>query len=255
MGLEIFGLKGRVAWITGGSKGLGLQMANALASVGADIVINSRHAAEAEAAAHAIARQHGVRTLGLAADVTNETEINALVERATATLGGIDILINNAGINVRQPTTEMALVDWQRVLDINLTGPFVCSKAVIPAMRARGWGRIIHMSSILGQVGLAGRPPYTASKGGLILLTKTQALELATTGVTVNAICPGPFATEMNRPLLDDPEKYAAFVAKIPMGRWGELPEIDGAAIFLASPAASFITGTTLLVDGGWTAQ
>lgn len=255
MGLEIFGLKGRVAWITGGSKGLGLQMANALASVGADIVINSRHAAEAEAAAHAIARQHGVRTLGLAADVTNETEINALVERATATLGGIDIQINNAGINVRQPTTEMALVDWQRVLDINLTGPFVCSKAVIPAMRARGWGRIIHMSSILGQVGLAGRPPYTASKGGLILLTKTQALELATTGVTVNAICPGPFATEMNRPLLDDPEKYAAFVAKIPMGRWGELPEIDGAAIFLASPAASFITGTTLLVDGGWTAQ
>ncbi len=255
MGLEIFGLKGRVAWITGGSKGLGLQMANALASVGADIVINSRHAAEAEAAAHAIARQHGVRTLGLAADVTNETAINALVERATATLGGIDILINNAGINVRQPTTEMALVDWQRVLDINLTGPFVCSKAVIPAMRARGWGRIIHMSSILGQVGLAGRPPYTASKGGLILLTKTQALELATTGVTVNAICPGPFATEMNRPLLDDPEKYAAFVAKIPMGRWGELPEIDGAAIFLASPAASFITGTTLLVDGGWTAQ
>jgi len=255
MGLEIFGLKGRVAWITGGSKGLGLQMANALASVGADIVINSRHAAEAEAAAHSIARQHGVRTLGLAADVTNETAINALVERATATLGGIDILINNAGINVRQPTTEMALVDWQRVLDINLTGPFVCSKAVIPAMRARGWGRIIHMSSILGQVGLAGRPPYTASKGGLILLTKTQALELATTGVTVNAICPGPFATEMNRPLLDDPEKYAAFVAKIPMGRWGELPEIDGAAIFLASPAASFITGTTLLVDGGWTAQ
>lgn len=255
MGLEIFKLTGKVAWITGGSKGLGLQMAQALASAGADIVINSRHVLESEAAADSIARQHGVRTLAVSADVTCESDISALVDRATAEMGAIDILINNAGINVRQPTTEMSLADWRRVLDINLTGPFVCSKAVIPGMRARGWGRIIHMSSILGQVGLAGRPPYTASKGGLILLTKTQALELATTGVTVNAICPGPFATEMNRPLLDDPEKYAAFVAKIPMGRWGELAEIDGAAIFLASPASSFITGTTLLVDGGWTAQ
>jgi NAD(P)-dependent dehydrogenase (short-subunit alcohol dehydrogenase family) len=122
-------------------------------------------------------------------------------------------------------------------------------------MISRRWGRIIHMSSILGMVGLAGRPPYTASKGALVLLTKTQALETATTGVTVNAICPGPFATEMNKPLLEDPAKYQAFVSKIPMGRWGELHEIEGAVIFLASPAASYVTGTTLMVDGGWTAQ
>ena len=255
MGLEIFKLNGRVAWVTGGSKGLGFQMAEALASVGADIIINSRHAAEAAAAAGAIAAKYGVRTWSAAADVTSEDQIAAFVERAMAELGAIDILVNNAGINIRQSTTEMSLADWRQVLDVNLTGPFVCSKAVIPAMRARGWGRIIHLSSILGHVGLAGRPPYTASKGGLILLTKTQALELATTGVTVNAICPGPFATEMNRPLLDDPEKYAAFVAKIPLGRWGELTEIDGAVIYLASPASSFVTGTTLLVDGGWTAQ
>jgi NAD(P)-dependent dehydrogenase (short-subunit alcohol dehydrogenase family) len=255
MSLELFKLTGKTAWITGGTKGLGLQMAQALAGVGANIVVNSRHGAEAESAAQAIAEKHGVRTIGLAADVSRADEIEACVARASAEFGGIDILVNNAGVNVRLPTTELPLEDWQQVLDINLTGPFLCSRAVLPGMIQRGWGRIINLSSILGMVGLAGRPAYTATKGGLVLLTKTQALEVATTGVTVNAICPGPFATEMNKPLLDDPEKYAAFVAKIPMGRWGEMHEIDGAVIFLASPAASFVTGTTLLVDGGWTAQ
>lgn len=255
MGLEQFSLKGRVAWVTGGTKGLGLQMAHALASAGADVVVNSRHVAEAEAVAKEIAARHGVRALGRAGDVTREAEMVSLVQWATAQLGSVDILINNAGINIRNPTTEMSLEDWQQVIDINLTGPFLCSKAVIPGMRERGWGRIIHMSSMLGLIGLAGRPPYAASKGGLILLAKTQALELAATGVTVNAICPGPFATEMNKPLLEDPAKYAAFVAKIPMGRWGEMHEIEGAALFLASPASSYVTGTTLVVDGGWTAQ
>lgn len=255
MGLEIFDLKGKVAWITGGSKGLGLQMANALAGAGADIVINSRHEAEAVEAAQGVAARHGRRGLGVNADVTRPEEIAALVERAERELGGIDILINNAGVNVRLPTTELPLSEWQRVVDINLTGPFICSKAVIPGMVRKGWGRILHISSILGLVGLGGRPPYTATKGGLILLTKTQALELAGTGVTVNAICPGPFATEMNRALLDDPEKYKAFVAKIPLGRWGELHELDGAVIFLCSRASSFVTGAALPVDGGWTAQ
>jgi len=255
MSVQRFQLNGRVAWVTGGSKGLGRQMAGALASAGASIVISSRHADEAAQAAEEIGKTYGVPALGLAADVTSESETAALVQQVSAALGPIDILINSAGINVRQPTTDLPLADWQRVLDINLTGPFICSKAVIPQMVTRARGRIIHMSSILGHVGLAGRPAYTASKGALLLLTKTQALELARTGVTVNAICPGPFATEMNRPLLDDPEKYAAFVAKIPMGRWGELHEIEGAAIFLASDAASYITGTSLLVDGGWTAQ
>lgn len=255
MGLELFKLNGKTAWITGGTKGLGFQMANALAGAGANIIVSSRHQEEAASAAKKIAEAHGVKTLGIAADVVQVDEINALVELAEKNFGGIDILVNNAGINIRKPTIEMSLDEWEQVMDINLTGPFICSKAVAPGMIRRKWGRIINMSSMLGLIGLAARPPYTASKGGLILLTKTQALEFAEHGITVNAICPGPFATEMNLPLLNNPEAYRAFVAKIPIGRWGEMREIDGCVIFLASQAASYVTGTTLVVDGGWTAQ
>lgn len=255
MGLDIFKLDGKVALITGGTKGLGFAMANALAGVGADIVLNSRTKTEAETAARQIIDRHGRRALGFEVDVTNAEQVNAMVKRVRQELGGVDILINNAGINVRQPTVELPMAEWQKVIDINLTGPFLCTKAVAPGMIEKGWGRIIHISSILGQVGLAGRPAYTATKGALVLLTKTQALEFATQGITVNAICPGPFETAMNKALLDDPEKYKAFVAKIPVGRWGHMHELDGAVIFLASKASSYVTGTTLTVDGGWTAQ
>lgn len=254
MSNNIFRIDGKVAWITGGTKGLGFQFASALAGQGAHIVINSRHGAEAEEAARKITSTHGVKAIGAEVDVTQFDQVQAFADRVVKELGSLDILVNNAGVNVRQPTVELPVEEWQRVVDINLTGPFLCSKAVAPHMIKNKWGRIINLSSILGQVGLAGRPPYTATKGGLILLTKTQALEFATSGVTVNAICPGPFATEMNKALLDDPEKYKAFVAKIPMGRWGELNELDGAIIFLASKASSYVTGTTLTVDGGWTA-
>jgi len=254
MSLDIFRIDGKVAWITGGTKGLGFQFANTLASVGANIVINSRHADEAEAAAAKVAEAHGVKAYGAAVDVTQFDDVQAFVDGVIKDFGSLDILVNNAGVNVREPTVDLSVEEWQRVVDINLTGPFICSKAVAPNMLKNKWGRIINLSSILGQVGLAARPPYTATKGGLILLTKTQALEWATSGVTVNAICPGPFATDMNKALLDDPEKYKAFVAKIPMGRWGELNELDGAIIYLASKASSYTTGTTLTVDGGWTA-
>jgi len=230
-------------------------MANALAGVGANLVISSRHADESVAAAKQIAETHKVRAFGAAADVTKPAEVEAVVAQAERELGGIDILVNNAGINIRKSTIEMPLEDWQQVIDINLTGPFNCSKAAAPGMIRKGWGRIIYMSSMLGQVGLAARPPYTASKAGLILLAKTQALEFAKNGITVNAICPGPFGTEMNKPLLQNPEAYQNFVSKIPIGRWGEMHEIDGVIIFLASPASSYVTGTTITVDGGWTAQ
>ena len=227
---------------------------NALASAGADIVINSRNHAEAEEAARKIADTHHVRTLGFR-PMSPTPRDHQSVDRIVREPGSIDILINNAGVNVRQPTVDLPLEEWQKVLDINLTGPFICSKAVAPHMIRKGWGRIIHLSSILGLVGLAGRPAYTATKGAIILLTKTQALEFATKGITVNAICPGPFETPMNLPLLENPEVYKAFVAKIPIGRWGHIHELDGAVIFLASNASSYMTGTTLTVDGGWTAQ
>ena len=141
------------------------------------------------------------------------------------------------------------------MIDTNLKGPFLCARAIGPGMVKRGWGRVVNLGSILGAVALAGRAPYASSKAGVINLTRVLALEWAGTGVTANAICPGPFATEMNLPLLNDPVKYQEFVKKIPMGRWGELDELAGAAVFLSSPASSFITGASLFVDGGWTAQ
>ena len=250
MSLELFKMHGKAAWITGGTKGLGLQMANALGGAGANIFITSRHRQECELVAKAIAQKHNVRALGVEADVTNENQINEAVRRAEAELGGIDILINNAGINIRKPTTEMPLADWQQVIDINLTGPFICSKAVAPGMIRKNWGRIIYMSSMLGQVGLAARPPYTASKAALILLAKTQALEFAKNGITVNAICPGYIGTEMVRAI---PEDVLAkrILPLIPVGRLGEPEEIARCVAFLAADDASFITGSTLSANGG----
>jgi NAD(P)-dependent dehydrogenase (short-subunit alcohol dehydrogenase family) len=141
------------------------------------------------------------------------------------------------------------------VIDTNLKGPFLCARAIGPRMVKRGWGRVINLASVLGIIALPGRAPYCSSKAGIINLTRVLALEWAGTGVTANAICPGAFGTELNRPLLDDPVKYQEFVRRIPMGRWGEVEEIAGAVVFLASDAATYVTGSSLFVDGGWTAR
>jgi NAD(P)-dependent dehydrogenase (short-subunit alcohol dehydrogenase family) len=253
--LDQFRLDGRVALVTGGSKGLGRVMARALAEAGADVVISSRTESECRAAADEIAGATGRRAVAVAADVTKSDDVTRLADAAESTLGRVDILFNNAGINVRGAAAELSEDDWRAVLDINLTAPFLCSRVFGPRMAERGWGRIVNMGSILSVIGIAGRAPYASAKAGVLNLTRVLAMEWATAGVTVNAICPGPFATDMNKPLLEDPEKYRAFVAKIPMGRWGELHEIAGAAVFLASDAASFVTGSALFIDGGWTAQ
>lgn len=253
--LESFRLDGRRALVTGGNRGLGRVMAQALAEAGADVAVASRSLAECQTAAEEIAASTGRKALAFAADLTVAATVERLVSDVEAGLGPLDILVNNAGVNVRGAAEELSEADWDAVLDTNLKAPFLLARAVGPAMCRRGWGRIINLGSILGVVALPGRAPYASSKAGVINLTRVLALEWATRGVTVNAICPGPFATDMNRQLVNDPAKYRAFIEKIPMGRWGELREIAGAVVFLASEAASFVTGSALFVDGGWTAQ
>lgn len=252
---DLFRLDGRRALVTGGGKGLGKVIATALAQAGADVAIASRTLADCESAAAEIAKLTGRKTHAIAADVSRSAEVAGLIAAAQGALGPLDILVNNAGINVRAPAHEMTERDWDAIVDVNLKGAFLCAQELIPGMCQRGWGRIINLGSIMSSVALPHRAPYAAAKAGVMGLTRVLALECATKGVTVNALCPGPFATEMNRPLLDDPVKYNEFASRIPMGRWGELHEVAGAALFLASDASSFVTGTGLYIDGGWTAQ
>jgi NAD(P)-dependent dehydrogenase (short-subunit alcohol dehydrogenase family) len=250
--LDGFRLTGRVALVTGGSRGLGYTIATALAQAGADVAITSRQADGAAAAATAIASATGKKVQPFALDVTKTDDMPRAIAEIEASLGPIDILVNNAGLNIRGPVQDLSEADWDAVIDTNLKGPFLLARAIGPKMVTRGWGRVINLASVLSAIAVAGRAPYCSSKSGIIGLTRVLALEWAGTGVTCNALCPGAFGTEMNRPLLDDPVKYQEFVRKIPMGRWGEVEELAGAAVFLASPASSYMTGSSLFIDGGW---
>jgi NAD(P)-dependent dehydrogenase (short-subunit alcohol dehydrogenase family) len=230
-------------------------MAQALAEAGANVAVTARNAGVADAGADDLRRQTGARIAGIAADVTDRNSVERLVEQTVAELGRVDILVNNAGVNIRRPIEQLHEDEWDQVLDTNLKGAWLCCRAVSQEMKSRRWGRVINLSSMLCEVALAGRTPYCASKGGMTLMTKALALEWAKDGINVNAIAPGPFATEMNLPLLNDPEVRASMAAKVPLGRWADPAELGPLALFLASDASSYVTGSTFLIDGGYTAQ
>jgi len=247
-------LDGRVAVITGASKGLGKQMAVALAQAGATVVAVARSRELLEKVRAEIEEQGG-KAHAMVADVREEAEVIRMAEQVGAEVGAPDILINNAGINLRKPLHQFTLEEWHRVLQTNLDSAFLCSRAFVPGMIEKKFGRVINLASTMAHVALAERTAYCASKAGLLGMTKALALELAPHGITVNGISPGPFATEMNTTLIEDPVRNAQFISKIPVGRWGKVEEIGPLAVFLCSDAAGFITGTDILIDGGWTAQ
>lgn len=254
-GIKQFDLTGKTAIITGGSKGLGLAMAEGLASAGANIVLVNRNAEEGKMAALFLSQTYPVEALSHAADITREDQVNGMVKEVMDAFGRIDILINSAGINIRGPINELSLDQFNEVMQVNVTGTWLCCKAVTPHMKAQKRGSIINLASTLGLVGLANRTPYTSSKGAVVQLTRALGLELAPFHINVNAICPGPFLTEMNIPVADTEEVKQFIVGATALARWGELREIQGAAIFLASEAASYMVGSMITVDGGWTAK
>jgi NAD(P)-dependent dehydrogenase (short-subunit alcohol dehydrogenase family) len=253
--LDRFRLDGRVALVTGGARGLGRVMAEALAGAGAAVGLSARNLELARAVAQALGESSGQQVMGVRADVTSAGDVRAMIDTVLEAFGRLDILVNNAGVNIRGPIEQLNESDWDQVIDTNLKGPWLCCRAVAQAMKRQKWGRVINVSSMLGEISMPGRTPYCSSKGGLTLMTRTLALEWAADGINVNALCPGPFATEINTPLLSDPTVKAAVEAKIPLGRWGDPAEIGPAVVFLASEASSFMTGATLFIDGGYTAQ
>jgi len=254
-GIKLFDLSNKTAIITGGSKGLGLAMAEGLASAGANVVIISRNKTEGLAAAEKIKAEYKTQTLAFSANVASEDEIQNVIALTLKEFGAIDILINNAGINIRGPIDELSYDDFKKVMQTNVDGTWIPSKAVVPQMKKQKQGRIINLASTLGVVGLANRTPYASSKGAVVQMTRALALELAPFNITVNAICPGPFLTDMNIPIKDDENTKKFIIGAVALERWGEMQEIQGAAIYLASRASSYTTGSLITVDGGWTAR
>jgi NAD(P)-dependent dehydrogenase (short-subunit alcohol dehydrogenase family) len=247
-------LDGRVAVVTGASKGLGEAIALALAGAGARLALVARDRGQLDRVAAALSAG-GAEAEPFAADVRDEAQVAALAAAVAARFGSVHILVNNAGVNVRKNLADFTLEEWRYVMDTNLTGVFLMCRAFLPLMKGHGYGRILNLTSMMSHIALAQRTAYCASKAGLVGLTRALALEVAPEGITVNGISPGPFATEMNAPLLDNPETNRFFTSRIPLGRWGKPEEAGKLALYLCSEEAGFITGTDVLIDGGWCAQ
>jgi len=254
-----FDLTGKVALITGGNTGIGLAIARGLAEAGASVVIADRNPANAEAAAASLVASttaSNSRVLSLTADVTDKAAVAAMIETALKDFGRIDILVNNAGISLSAPPEEMPIENWQTVIDVNLTAPFVCAQAVHPAMKRQGGGKIINIASVLANLGAGNAANYAASKGGVLQLTRSLAIAWAPDNIQVNAILPGWIDTDLTKRAKENrPELHERILARVPAGRWGTPDDLAGVAVFLASRASDFVTGAAHTVDGGFTAM
>jgi len=250
MSSPLFNLTGRRALITGGSKGLGKAMARGFAECGADIFISSRHEDELKDAAAEIGHGLKVKVEYAVCDMTDRGAVANLAEQAIGRLGGIEILVNNAGSNNPQQIDAVVDADWDRIIELNLNSVMAMTRAIVPQMKQRKWGRIIHISSIMGLASKEGRNSYSATKAALIGMCKATAQDVGQFGITCNCIAPGPFLTDLPGKMLSDAEKKT-FADRTALGRWGDPREIAGPAILLASDAGAYITGSVLLVDGG----
>jgi len=247
-------LSGKTAVITGASRGLGEAMSLALAEAGTRIALVARDVERLKVVKSSIVAKGGKAEI-FTADVTREEDIAQLQREVQSHFGAPQILINNAGINIRKPLIEFTLDEFRSVLDSSLISTFLMCRAFVPGMLGSGYGRILNMTSIMSHVSLPGRSAYSSAKTALLGLTRALSHELAPEGITVNGISPGPFGTEMNLPIMNNPEANAQFLASLPLGRWGKVEEVGALACYLCSEHASFITGTDILIDGGWTAK
>src|SRR3954453_7269594 len=251
---KLFDLSGRVALVTGGSKGLGKAMATGFAQAGADVVISSRHEDELQATVREVRSGTTARIEYVVADMTRRDEASRLAAAAIERMSRVDILVNNAGSNLPQPIDQIRDEDWDRLVELNLSSCMALTRAVVPPMKERRWGRIIHISSIMGFASAGGRNAYSATKSALLGLARASANDLGPFGITVNCIAPGPFLTDLPVSLLSQ-EQRDEFARKTSLGRWGQPDELIGPALLLASEAGSYITGTSLIVDGGCLAR
>ncbi len=246
----LFDLSGRAALVTGGSKGLGKAMARGFAEAGANVVISSRHEDELKKALAEIGEGLNVKVSYFVADMTDRAEVKKLAEKSLQEMGRIDILVNNAGSNVPQPIDQITDEAWDQIVELNLTSCMLLTRALVPQMKQRKWGRVIHISSIMGLASKDARNSYSATKSALLGLARASALDLGADGITVNCIAPGPFLTDLPGTLLS-PEQKKALADRTALGRWGDPRELAGPALLLASEAGSYITGEVLVVDGG----